>query len=386
MLKFLSSLKLAVILIVAIAAISVLATIYPEADAFNSWSFRMLVVAFFLNLCLCTMKLLPGVWKQLHRTAADVPAEGAYVCYAANEAAVTTWLQQQHYKIDRQEQNGQIKILAHKGKMGLGAPHLLHISLLIILIGTLFSTFHMQGFVMGQVGQTKPFPKELQEAYGEDSSVEILDFQTSYDEKQSVDNWITHFNLYVNNELVAENAETKVNSPYRYGSLMIYQNSYDYRYLLQVDGSAYEEDNTTYGLPENMPSEISGQTVVAANINGKVYLQISDHKNPVRGQFVEPGDILELDQTGATIEYLDKISYSILELKTRQGTYIVFAGFLLATVASLMFFSGRYRELRIIVNKKNDISKIWCYSKSPIIVEELQAELAEQWTEQQEEQ
>lgn len=74
MLKFLSSLKLAVILIAAIAAMSVLATIYPEADAFNSWSFRILVIAFFLNLSLCTMKLLPGFWKQLHRTAADVPA------------------------------------------------------------------------------------------------------------------------------------------------------------------------------------------------------------------------------------------------------------------------------------------------------------------------
>ncbi len=53
MLKFLSSLKLAVILIAAIAVMSILATIYPDADAFNSWSFRILMIAFFLNLSLC---------------------------------------------------------------------------------------------------------------------------------------------------------------------------------------------------------------------------------------------------------------------------------------------------------------------------------------------
>lgn len=95
------------------------------------------------------------------------------------------------------------------------------------------------------------------------------------------------------------------------------------------------------------------------------------------------GDVLTLDENGATIEFLDTAAYSILELKTRQGTFIVFAGFLLATIASLMFFSGRYQELRIILDHKQ--SRIWCYSKSPVVVEELQTKLAEQWPETQQE-
>ena len=115
-------------------------------------------------------------------------------------------------------------------------------------------------------------------------------------------------------------------------------------------------------------------------------MQISDHVNPARGQFVEPGDVLDLNGEGATITYLDTAAYSILELKTRKGTYIVFAGFLLATIASFLFFSGRYRELRIRTNKKGKKeSQIWCYSKSAMVVEELQTELAEQWTEKQQE-
>ena len=63
---------------------------------------------------------------------------------------------------------------------------------------------------------------------------------------------------------------------------------------------------------------------------------------------------------------------------------MVFAGFLLATLASFLFFSGRYRELRIITGKNQIESKIGCYSKSTMVVEELQEALAEQWTQKQE--
>ena len=385
MLKFLSSLKLAVILIAGIAVMSVLATIFPDANAFSSWSFRLLVIAFFVNLGLCTVQLLPKFWKQIHRTAADVPEAADYKLYDADEAAVTAWLQEKHYKISRQEQNGTIKIMAQKGKAGLSAPHLLHISLLIILIGALFSTFNTEGYSMGQVGQNRPFPDELQSVYGTDSTVEILDFQTLYDEQNAVDNWVTRFNLYIHGELVAQNVETKVNEPYRHGNLMIYQNSFDRRYLLEAQGLEDESDNTTYGIPENQVAMIGGQTVVTATIEGKPYVQISDHVNAPRGQFVEPGDVLVLTDTGATLTYLDTAEYSILELKIRRGTYIVFAGFLLASIASLLFLSGRYRELWIVTGAGQTQSRIRCYSKSSMVVEEVEEELAEQWPHQREE-
>lgn len=237
---------------------------------------------------------------------------------------------------------------------------------------------------MGQVGQTRPFPEELQSVYGTDSTVEILDFQTVYDEQNAVDNWVTRFNLYIHGELVAQNVETKVNEPYRYGNLMIYQNSFDRRYLLEAQGLETEADNTTYGIPENQVAMIGGQTVVAATVEGKPYVQISDHVNAPRGQFVEPGDVLVLTDAGATLTYLDTTEYSVLELKIRRGTYIVFAGFLLASIASLLFLSGRYRELWIVTANGAKQSRIRCYSKSSMVVEETEEELAELWPHQQE--
>ena len=378
MLKYISSLKLAVFLIAAIAAISILATIFPAADAFNSWTFRLLVAAFFINLGTCTIKLLPGLYRQLKRSAADVPENASYAVYDADEAELTAWLKSQHYKAIRTEDGQQIKILASKGKAALCTPHVLHISILVILIGAMVSMTNTSGFVMGQVGQSRPFPEELQPYYG-DAYVEILDFQTVYDDQNAVDNWVTKFNLYIDGVPVAENAETKVNEPYAYDNMMIYQNSYDYRHLIEVTGSADADNNSAYGIPDNMPLGVGNDTIVVADLNGSMYLQVSDHQSPARGQFVQPGDTLELTEEGAVVTYLGTIAYTVLEVKTRFGTPIVFFGFLLAVVSSMMFLCGRYREVWILAAKGQNTCRVHCHSKSAVVVEELEEALQEQW-------
>ena len=379
MLKFISSLKTAVFLIAAIAVISVLATIFPEANAFESWTFRLLLVAFFINLGTCTVKILPAVWKQLHRTAEQVPEQAEYVTYQVDETAMTAWLEEQHYKVSRVQQGTQTKLLASKGRIGLLAPHVLHISLLVILVGAMLSMTNVAGFVMGQVGQTRPFPEELEKHYNE-SYVELLDFQTVYDDKQSIDNWVTRFNLYIDGVLVAENVETKVNEPYAHSSMMIYQNSYDYRHLIEVAGSSDAAVNSAYGIPDNVPLNVGADTIVVADLNGEMYLQVSDHVNPARGQFVQPGDTLALTEAGATVTYLGTTVYTVLELKTRFGTPVVFVGFLLAVIASMMFLCGRYREIWLLCDAETEECAVHCHCKSAAIVEELEEVLQEKWS------
>lgn len=386
MLKFISSLKLAVYLIAAIAVISVLATIFPAANAFQSWTFRLLVAAFFVNLGACTIQLLPGLWRQLHRTAENVPEQADYTAYEVEEHAISSWLEQQHYQISRVEENGKVKLLARKGKLGLCAPHVLHISLLIILLGAMISMSNVSGFVTGQIGQMRAFPEELQNHYGDAYRIELLDFQTVYDDAKSVDNWVTTFNIYKNDVLVAEYAETKVNTPYAFDHMLIYQNSYDYRHLVEVVGSSDADSNSAYGIPDNTPLGVGGDTIVVADLNGEIYMQVSDHHNPARGQFVQPGDTVALTESGAEVTYLGTIAYTILEMKTRFGTSVVFLGFLLAVISSMMFLCGRYREIWILSNSGEDVCRIRCQSKSTVIVEEVEETLQEKWEIRAEEQ
>ena len=379
MLKFISSLKLAVFLIAAIAVISILATIFPSADAFNSWTFRLLVGAFFINLGTCTVQLLPGVWKQLKRTAEQVPENANYDVYEAEEEALSAWLKENHYQINRVETNGLVKLLARKGRVTLCATHVLHVSILVILVGAMMSMANTSGYVMGQVGQTRPFPDELTTYYGTENYIEILDFRTVYDDKKSIDNWVTKFNLYMNGTLVAEQVETKVNEPYAHSNMLIYQNSYDYRHLVEITGSVDENHNSAYGIPDNTPLTVGTDTIVVVDLNGEIYLQISDHVNPVRGKFVHPGDKLALTENGAEITYLGTTVYSVLEMKTRFGTPVVFAGFLLAVIASFMFLFGRYREIWIVRECGANVCKVHCHCKSSVIVEEMEEALQAKW-------
>ena len=81
----------------------------------------------------------------------------------------------------------------------------------------------------------------------------------------------------------------------------------------------------------------------------------------------------------ATVEYLGINEYTVLQVKTNPGTTIVFLGFILASIASILFCSGRYRELRIVVDEANSMARIHCYCKSPVIAEEMEKKLQERF-------
>ena len=380
LLKFLSSMKLAVALIASIAAMSVLATLYPEADAFHSWSFRILVGGFFLNLGLCTWNMLPVLWRQMHRAAEDLPEDviNGTQKYMVEQAELEAWLQQKHYKVMKCVGTDTTTILAVKNRAGLCAPHCLHVAILVILVGAMCYSFNTSGFVMGQPGLTRPFPTGFQGTYGDDCGIEITNFYTQYDENHSVDNWITTFNLIVNGDVAVEAAETRVNAPFHYKNLMIYQSSYQYRHILHVAGMDDEQSNGDYGLPDNMTTHIGDYAVAVAEINGEMYLQISDPDGTVRGSKVEPDMELKLDSDGGTITYLGSIAYTVLEVKSQHGSTIILIGFVIALIASVLFFFGRYRELQIWIPAQGG-AYIRCISKNAMAVEELQDELMNKW-------
>src|SRR5690554_7042259 len=67
MIKFLSSIQLAVALIAAMVVASIFATLYPTIEVFSSFWFRGMLLLFCLNLFLCTLKSLPSVYRRLKK-------------------------------------------------------------------------------------------------------------------------------------------------------------------------------------------------------------------------------------------------------------------------------------------------------------------------------
>ena len=107
MLKFLSSIGLALFLI----------------------AFLGLVVAFWLNLLLCTIKLLPQLKIMWRRNITDITDTTlGYDCYVGNEenlAQLHKYLQKGKYHIEEEQKETQTKIFAKKNKLSLLAPHML---------------------------------------------------------------------------------------------------------------------------------------------------------------------------------------------------------------------------------------------------------------------
>lgn len=77
MLKYLSSVRLAVILIAALAGLSVAATLYDLPEMYQSWPFRIIAAAFFVNLLTCSVGLWPKLLRTLRRDAASLAGKEA---------------------------------------------------------------------------------------------------------------------------------------------------------------------------------------------------------------------------------------------------------------------------------------------------------------------
>jgi len=384
MLRFLSSMKLAVLLIVGIALFSILATIFPEVDAFSSWTFRLLVIAFFVNLSLCTIKILPKFWRQLHRKPADIVVSEDAENIEVPLEELSQWICEQRYKIYREEQGDVVKLLAVKGKMGLAAPHVLHIALLVILVGCLAYTFNESGAFMAYPEQKPLLPLELRERYGEDSYVEVVSFETAFDKDGAIDNWITTFNLYLAGQLVGEQVQTMVNKPYQYKDLVIYQNSYGVQHLVEISGSPNEVENGTYALPDNNVFFLNGNHLIVANTNDGHFLHYGGDGAGQIGIYVTNGDKVNLGDD-ICVEYLEESAYTVLEVKTVRGLSIVFFGFLLATIASMLFWGGRYQEIQVLYRRQQGRAYVRFYSKSPMVVENMQEKWQEHWGNDKEE-
>ena len=89
---------------------------------------------------------------------------------------------------------------------------------------------------------------------------------------------------------------------------------------------------------------------------------------------VEPGDQVEINP-GVTIEYLAPNPYTVLEVKISYGTPVVFFGFILAALASMLFWVGRYREVRIIVGPDGESVKILPVCKNKMITQQIEEAL-----------
>lgn len=356
MLKFISSVRLAVILIAALAGLSVAATLYDLPEMYQSWPFRLIAAAFFINLLTCSVQLWPKLARQLRRGADSlVGAERYLKASSLDKGAFFVALEKNRYrKQSYHETEDGLYILARQNVPQLFAPHILHVGLLIIIIGAFLSSFAVTGQLMLAPGESQPLPRAITERVG-DGVITVSDFSTHYDEDGAVDNWVTTFDLSLDGEEVAQDATTRVNHPYKEHGLSIYQMAYKNMYVVHIEGA--DEVTGDYAIPESQRFPLGSRTVdIEPMTDGVALLYVFDENNDEVGSYAfKEGDVVAIDEN-TTIEYIQPMNATVLEIKYSHAIPVIFAGFIVASLGALLMLLGRYSEVHAFVSADGRVS------------------------------
>lgn len=347
MIKFLSSIRLAVSLIVSLTLASVFATIYPQIEVFNSFWFRGLLILFCINLFLCTLKSMPALLKRIRQGPKELKAENATISFEVQDPVkyksdLKEFLNSKGFKVKEELQDGFTNIFAQGGSLSLLAPHLLHGALIVVLIGGFLSSFGTEGRVSCFVGEKADIPAEI----ATDMKIQVNEFKTLYDTEGAIENWVTDFSIFIGEEKVTS-GNSMVNNPFKYQGVVFYQKSYGYTHLIEIKG----EDDEAFRIPDGKIFKLGEQYF---NLNyspeGTVLKLFKGHE-VAKTMVVKEEDQIDFSDE-ISLVFLKTEPYTVLGLKKDPGTKVVMTGFLLMTIASALFWTGRYREVFITIKGK----------------------------------
>ncbi|TCP59514.1 cytochrome c biogenesis protein [Tumebacillus sp. BK434] len=255
---FFASVKVAIVIIIALALTAILGTIYPQenaipspnpqfyyfdtygktgdlyyrlglSDMYNSWWFLTLVLMLAISLIICSIERIVPLYKSLKNqpVARKVIAIRSDRLYASKAVAaeadldlLAEQLKKKRYKLRREEG----ALLAEKGRLPRFGAYIIHIGLLIIIAGVfvrLIPGAYYSDMVWLKAGERK-YVDEV--GFGLQNNGFELEF---YDKAQTrVKKYETDVAVYVGDEVKAKE-HLIVNEPLKFNHTLIFQNSYD---------------------------------------------------------------------------------------------------------------------------------------------------------------
>lgn len=381
----LADLRLAIILLLAIALFSVTGTIieqgqsvafyqnnYPEEPAvlgflswqviltlgldhvYTTWWFVTLLVIFGSSLTACSFtRQLPTLksarrWQYYKRPSQFEKLALSSELSNISLDQIIPELEKHNYKIF-QEGN---QLYARKGIIGRIGPIVVHISMLIILAGAIWGAF--TGFMAQekvatgetfQVNNIFEAGRFSQSQVPQDWKVRVNDFWIDYTNEGAIDQFYSDLSVVdlEGNELKQETIH--VNKPLRYDGVTFYQTDWGISAVkVQLNNSPIfklpmaklnqEGDGNLWGTWVPIKPDLSeGVSLLTRDLKGT--LLVYDTSGKLTG-VVRPG--MEIELEGVTLKVLDLIGSTGLQIKADPGIPIVYTGFGLLMVGVVMSY------------------------------------------------
>ena len=249
-------------------------------------------------------------------------------------------------------------IYAYKGLIGRIAPIIVHLSMILILIGTIFGavngfkaqeiipkteTFHIQNILNN--GQFTQIPKV---------STRVNDFWITYTKQKTINQFYSDISILNVDGNEVERKTIFVNSPARYKGINYYQtdwnliglriqdqNSQISQYPLINLGNSQNKIWITW-IPNTLDLK-QGILVLIDNLQG--YCSIYNEL----GQFLGNLELNEQFNTTFPISLIDILSSTGLQIKTDPGIPLIYTGFLFLMLSTLISYIT-YSQIWIIKN------------------------------------
>lgn len=384
-LPILADLRLAIILLLAIAGFSISGTVieqgqnlayyqsnYPEHPAlfgfltwkvlltlgldhvYRTWWFLSILILFGTSLTACTFtRQFPALKAARHWKFYDEPRQFKKLALSAEFEQVSLnslspLLEKQRYKVF-QEGN---TIYARKGIVGRIGPIVVHASMLLILVGAILGA--MTGFIAqemvpsGNTFQVKniidagPFAASQ---VPKDWSVKVNRFWIDYTPQGGINQFYSDLSVLDNQQHEVDKQTIYVNKPLRYHGVTLYQTDWGISAVqVQLNKSPIfqipmaqldtKSNQRLWGTWIPLKPDLSeGVSLLAKDLQGTILVY------DVKGKLVStvrPGMATEVN--GVMLKVVDVIGSTGLQIKADPGIPLVYTGFGLLMLGVVMSY------------------------------------------------
>ncbi len=373
--NFLSSIKLGIVLLLILAAVSIIGTVWVPVDHhtgqenfmafYNTWYFRVLLGLLALNLLICSINRWNTITGTLKGPKTDFTEDfiqnlkltrltGAQTGPARTAEKVKELLQAKRYRVFTKQDGDQYKISADRGRIGIPGPYLTHLSFIVIILALLVKFSGKTGFdgkLTGMVGQTYSL-SEVQNVRNIDPSayfkIKIKNFRTEYRFDGNVKQWLTDvtvidkdktfdYTIYVNNPLV-------------YKGVKFYQSGYGQAVTGKISGSSFRDRPFIIGMGNyiQLPgTDLTFQPVSFNETARKVAVRIFKGYETVSRDEMVLNTKYKHEQ--AEIKF-DRVSdYTVLQVKKDPGVPVIGAGSCLFMLGLTISFLIRPKKIWSVI-------------------------------------
>ncbi len=264
---FFASIKLAIFIMIVIGILSMLGSTYIEqnrefdfyvnkfgiekaywfwrlwlTNVFSSWYYVLFIVLLAVNLTVCSIKRLPGVWRYTFgkerfmklTESMDKRLKAISLRVKADEDTIVRFLAKKGFKVFVDKEDGKTYIYGEKGRYSRLGVYIVHFGLLVIMGGALIDAFFgLRGTVIvpeGDKSNVLIIPaKNIQIKLP--FYIEVTDFRiVPYGEESpqfadAVKSFESDLRIIKDGKVVAEGM-TMVNGPFDYDGYRIFQATY----------------------------------------------------------------------------------------------------------------------------------------------------------------